>query len=234
MLKTKSWTVYQHKHKTNNKSYIGITSQCPASLRWGSNGKNYSPTTYFGSAISKYGWDSFEHIILYEGLTKEEAEKIEIKLISDLKTQDKQFGYNLLEGGSTPTITEEIRKKMSKSMLGNKNGLGKICSEEKKKKISEAQLGKVISAETRLKQSEAAKRRGGHSFTDEQKKKISDSHIKKSIYCVELDTAYESIQACGKALGIPATSICAVVRGRHKSTKGLHFIYKEGDKDEIN
>jgi group I intron endonuclease len=222
--------VYQHINKINGKRYIGITSQSPASLRWGSNGKNYSVKTRFGAAILKYGWDTFEHLIVAESLTRTEAEALEIKLIAEYKTQDKQFGYNLLEGGNAPTITKEIRQKMSKAMTGNKNGLGKVCSEEKKRKIREAQLGKIVPLEVRQKQSESAKRRGGHSFTEEQKKKISDSHKKKPVYCVELDNYYESIQACGKALGIPATCICAVVRGKHKSTGGLHFIYKEDDK----
>lgn len=222
----KRWTVYQHVNKINSKRYIGITSQFPVTLRWGINGKNYSSKTRFGAAILKYGWDNFEHLIIAENLTGEEAEALEIKLIAKYKTQDKRFGYNLLEGGNTPKITEEIRQKMSKSMMGNKNGLGKVCSEEKKRKISEAQIGKEVPLDVRLKQAAAAKRRGGHSFTEEQKKKISDSHKKRAIYCIELDTYYESIQACGKALGIPATSICAVVKGRHKSTKGLHFIYR--------
>lgn len=117
-------------------------------------------------------------------------------------------------------------------MMGNKNGLGKVCSEEKKRKISEAQIGKVISIETRRKQSESAKRRGGHSFTPEQRKKISDGHTKRPVYCIELDTTYESIQECARQSGILATVICAVVRGRYNSTHGLHFRYAEEENEK--
>lgn len=66
-------------------------------------------------------------------------------MIKELNTQNKQFGYNILEGGDCPTITPEVRKKMSEAMKGNKNGLGHPCSEEKKKKISQTQKGKKLS-----------------------------------------------------------------------------------------
>lgn len=66
------YTVYQHKNKINGKIYIGITMQKPE-VRWGKNGNNYKSSPHFYSAIQKYGWDNFEHNILFTGLTKEEA-----------------------------------------------------------------------------------------------------------------------------------------------------------------
>ena len=62
------YTVYRHTNKMNGKRYIGITKQKPE-RRW-QNGYGYVGT-YFGNAISKYGWDAFEHEILFEGFTKE-------------------------------------------------------------------------------------------------------------------------------------------------------------------
>ena len=58
------YTVYQHKNKINGKIYIGITSKDPEK-RWGHNGYNYKSSSYFYSAIQKYGWDNFEHNILF-------------------------------------------------------------------------------------------------------------------------------------------------------------------------
>ena len=68
-----TYSVYMHINKINGKKYIGITSQRPKS-RW-HNGKGYAQQRRFYSAIKSYGWDNFEHIILFNGLTKKEAEE---------------------------------------------------------------------------------------------------------------------------------------------------------------
>ena len=61
------WIVYMHRNMINDKKYIGITSR-NVDLRW-QNGLGYK-NTHFGNAIKKYGWENFEHIILFEGLNK--------------------------------------------------------------------------------------------------------------------------------------------------------------------
>lgn len=220
----KIWTVYKHTCLDNNKVYIGITSQQPASLRWGVNGRNYSLTTRFGCAIKSHGWDRFSHELLFENLTKEEACKKEIELITFYESQDKNYGYNILAGGDAPTIPDTIRQKMSKAMLGNKNG-AHPCSEEAKLKISKAQIGKVVSAETRQRQSIAAKKRKRVACSEETKKKIADKHKKKKVLCTTTGEVFESVQEAGRKTGMPATAICAVCRGRHKSACQLHFEY---------
>lgn len=193
----KLWTVYKHTCIDNNKVYIGITSQYPASLRWGANGKNYSLNTRIGCAIKAHGWDHFTHEILFEGLSKSDACKKEIELIAFYHSQDKEFGYNMLAGGDAPSITAEIRTKMSKAMMGNKNG-AHPCKEETKLKISLAQIGKVVSAETRLHQSIATKNRKRQSCSEETKKKISAKHKKKAVLCIDTGETFESIQDAGK------------------------------------
>jgi len=153
----KTYCIYQHINKTNGKRYIGITKQTPEN-RWGNDGINYKGFCRFWSAICKYGWDGFEHEIVVSGLTKEEACELEVKLIKEYKTQDRDFGYNILEGGNTPKMTEEVRKKMSSSMKGNKNGLGHPCSEDKKRRISESQKGRKLTPEHKMLLSLAKKR----------------------------------------------------------------------------
>ena len=120
-------TVYQHKNKINGKVYIGITSQIPTQ-RWGANGKNYRSSPHFYSAIQKYGWNNFEHNILLENLSKEDACTKEQELIKKFNTMDKRFGYNQTSGGECFELSAEARIKKSKAMIGNKNGLGKPCS----------------------------------------------------------------------------------------------------------
>ena len=150
------YLVYKHTNKINNKVYIGITSRTTQE-RWGKNGSNYSTSPHFFSAIHN-GWDNFEHEILFDGLTKEEACVKEKELIKKYKSNDRNFGYNQTDGGECCILNEDARRKKSLAMMGNKNGLGKPCSKEKAKKISEAQKGKIVSEETRRKQSEIAKK----------------------------------------------------------------------------
>ena len=75
-----NYTIYMHKNKINGKVYIGQTCQNPIK-RW-DNGRGYETSSRFYNAILKYGWDNFDHIILYSNLSLEEANIIEEKLIA--------------------------------------------------------------------------------------------------------------------------------------------------------
>ena len=92
------YIVYQHKNKINGKNYFGITSRKPEE-RWGHNGCKYKTSPHFYSAIQKYGWDNFEHNILFDNLTKEEACTKEQELIKKYNSMNRKFGYNLITGG---------------------------------------------------------------------------------------------------------------------------------------
>ena len=216
--------MYQHKNKINGKVYIGITSREPEK-RWGINGSNYKSSPHFYSAIQKYGWDNFEHNILFENLTKEQACEKEQELIKYFNSTNREFGYNSTSGGEAFSLNEDTRKKMSISMLGNKNGLGYPCSEEKKSKISNAQKGRQLTEDHKEKLSIAATKR--HVPCSEEKKETLSKNYpnKKKVYCEELDKVFDSVQQCGKELGIPPTNISKLCNGRGKTLKGYHFKY---------
>lgn len=72
----KKYFVYKHVNNINNKVYIGITCKSYPELRCGLNGSGYN-LQVFGKAVNKYGWYSFEHIILYSNVTEEFAKKKE-------------------------------------------------------------------------------------------------------------------------------------------------------------
>lgn len=134
-----SFTVYAH-ISPSNKIYIGITSQIPRK-RFEYNGKGYEHCPVFWKAIQKYGWSNIKHIILIEGLTKDEAELAEIYLIKKYKTTSREHGYNVDNGGNCKgTHSLETRMKISR---GNK---GKIVSEENRRKHSEKLKGKMVGA----------------------------------------------------------------------------------------
>lgn len=222
--------VYQHKNKINGKMYFGITSRKPKE-RWGNNGSGYKSTPHFYSAIQKYGWDNFEHNILYEDIPKEEACYIEKMLIEKYKTQNREFGYNILEGGQASELPIEVRRKMSESMTGNKNGLGHRCSEEKKKKISDAQKGRKFTESHKRKLSEAAKKRHVP-CSEEKRKKLSENYPnKREVYCDETNEVYPSVQECARQLHLYATNVSKVCKGIHNTTGGYHLRYYD---DVIN
>lgn len=221
-----SYTVYQHINKQNGKRYIGITKRS-VEERWGAYGENYSTSPHFWSAIQKYGWDMFDHIVVATGLTKIAACQLEKDLIAKYNTQI--TGYNMTSGGEDGLMSDEAKKKLSESMLGNKNGLGHKCSDEKRAKIKASQpsLGKHLSAEHRAKLSAAAKVRISYPRSEETKKKISDSHSKLAVIDTDTGELFESVQHCARVTGISASVICRVCKHPDKchSAYGRHFAY---------
>lgn len=123
-MEEKIWKVYKHINKINNKLYIGITSNIEK--RFGKNGSGYLRKNkngdftqpHFANAIQKYGWENFEHIILYDCLTKNEANKIEKDLINKYKSNNPLFGYNIRAGGTNGLLSKETKEKISKSRKG--------------------------------------------------------------------------------------------------------------------
>ena len=92
-VESNSYLVYKHT-APNGKVYIGITGFDPQ-YRWLNNGRGYKTQPTFFNAIIKYGWINFEHEILFEGLTEEEALNKEEELIQHYKSYDRRYGYNV-------------------------------------------------------------------------------------------------------------------------------------------
>ena len=101
VLKQNNWTketpccIYTH-ISPSGKVYIGQTRQKYLSSRW-EGGRGYKRCKIFFRAIQKYGWDNFQHIMLYDGLTPDEANSIECELIAEYKS--KGMSYNSHPGG---------------------------------------------------------------------------------------------------------------------------------------
>lgn len=71
----KEYCIYCHTNKINGKKYIGQTRQ-ELNRRF-RDGEGYKECPKFYNAIKKYGWDNFEHEVLFEHLTLEEANQKE-------------------------------------------------------------------------------------------------------------------------------------------------------------
>lgn len=125
----KKFIVYCHTLKSDGRKYIGITGQNPKK-RW-NYGNGY--TSYFRNAIKKYGWNNFEHTILFEDLTEQEAIQKEIELIKELDLTDREKGFNLCYGGQGTNGYVFNEKDIEKMRISH---LGKKLTEEQKQKIS--------------------------------------------------------------------------------------------------
>lgn len=274
----KKYKVYKHTFP-NGKFYIGITSKVRIEERWGDSGKYYKGQFVY-RAIKKYGWDNIKHEILFEDLPKIQAYQKEIELIAFYKSNDKRFGYNIESGGNTRKLMTYAKKKMlsikCKELIksGRINLTKTLQSEEAKKKRKES-LTKYyekygVSEETRQKISKAVKGKTGHKWTDEEKrraseryknrefteewkrkisqskqgtknamfgKKLTQEHKdkiskavmknskKKRVYCFETNTIYISLSECGRQLGISNSEICKVCKGKRTHVKNYHFKY---------
>ena len=126
----RNYSVYMHINLENLKLYVGITGREPK-VRW-KKGYGYKSNSYLWNEIciakqkakdnklDKDGWDKyFAHLILFENLTKAEAEAKEIELINEYRTTERDRGYNIESGGNSKGKTsEETREKISKLKKG--------------------------------------------------------------------------------------------------------------------
>lgn len=169
----KEYIVYCHILKLDGRKYIGITSQKPKK-RW-NYGNGY--TSYFKNAIKKYGWNNFDHQILYEHLTEEEAINKEIELIEEMQLNDRTKGFNICKGGQGTNgyrFTKKDIDKMSKSHIGKK------LSDEQKEKISIALKEYYSHIPKKPKPEPKPKgRKSGFHLTEETKEKLRQANLGK-------------------------------------------------------
>ena len=235
----RTWLVYCHENKINQKKYFGISCQ-RAEDRW-KNGLGYNPynrgTSYFYRSIQKYGWDGFNHIVLFEGLEREVACEIEIFLIDKFKTTNVNNGYNVALGGDLGgygvIVSEETRLKMSKTRKGTRLGeehhfYGKHHTEEARKKMSE----KVIQSNIRRGHGP----RTGIKFNEESRLKISKSNS-SSVTQLTLDgefvNEFYGANEAQRQTGIVRTAInsCCSGRGNSKTAGGYVWMYTKDYKE---
>lgn len=236
----KIYTLYIHKNKTNNKMYIGITHQNPAQ-RWRSQGKGYKSQEKFYRAIEKYGWDGFEHIILFNNLTKLEASEKEQQLISIFDTINN--GYNVSKGGSTTNHSQETIEKIRQKKLGQKHSENtkKLIRASKQKDCKPVycvetnktyeSLGAAAAA-TNIDKSSIARcctqkqiTAGGFhwAFVNETPIFQQDKRKLTPVLCITTNIAYETLTAAARDLGLDASNIRKACLGKYKTTGGKQW-----------
>lgn len=96
--------VYKIINLINKKSYIGITNNIKARFafhktRYNKESKKEYIKKPLYKAFRKYGIENFKFIVLYKGLSIDEAKEKEIELIKKFKTLTHENGYNVTKGG---------------------------------------------------------------------------------------------------------------------------------------
>lgn len=210
----KEYIIYEHINKINGKRYIGQTCQKPE-YRW-NHGEGYKNSAHFYSAIKKYGWDNFEHNILYTNLTQKEANKLEEELIKKYNLTNREKGYNSDSGGKNKIPSDETRLKQSISAQNRP-----IVSEETKKKLSQLSKGITRSKETRDKISQASIQR-------EKDKQARGGRRERKVKCLNTGEVFNSCREAADWCGLVGTSgIASVCNQGKQKTAGVHPTTKE-------
>lgn len=221
-----NYKVYKHTFP-NGKVYIGITKQKP-NVRF-KNGYGYQRNVLMWKAICKYNWNNVKHDIIFDGLTKEQAENKEIELIDFYKSNQAKYGYNIQNGGNCiGNVSEETKKKISIANKGKANKFKGIPrSEDVKQKISQANKGKTSWCKGKKMPKEFGKK-----ISQRQKGKIRQhdgGRPKKKVLCIETNTIYESMHDAYQKTGIFYKNISAVCNGKRNVAGGYHWkIFMEG------
>lgn len=167
-------SVYKLTCAASGKSYIGITIR-KLKQRWASHvhdALTQKRDTFLGRAIRKHGAGSFSMTLLQEVETVEQAALLERALIAEHGTLA-PGGYNLTTGGEIVPGWQMHRgsvEKRNAALRGRKHSL------ERKQHLSRIALGRVISEETRRKISASGL---GKRHTDAAKEKCRQIHLGK-------------------------------------------------------
>lgn len=221
---SKKTCVYMHINKENGKRYVGITCQ-GIEQRW-RNGGGYR-YGIFANAIKKYGWDAFEHVVLYENLSYEEAKAKEAELINVYRSDDMRYGYNMTKGGDGTvgyTHTEASRAKMSKTRIERGTNKGKNNPMYGKSGELAPHFGVSVSETAKIKMSKAAIDR------HEQWRKIGYHPEAKAVISVDSlghKEYYFSAAEAERQTGARATSIIRCCRGQKKTYYKKLWYYAE-------
>lgn len=223
--------VYEHVNLFNNKRYIGITSQIPE-VRW-QRGSGYRENTIFFRAIKKYGWDNFEHNILYEGLSNREALEIESTLIKKYKSLG--VSYNISDGYEELGISKRIPIIVYDT---GGNYVGAYISIHKASielGIPETNITMALSNKYNITQAKGyVFLKEGDNILDKLDKldKVNKRHSSARRPVIQLTkneqilAEFNSVSDAANSLGCGTGSISNCLKGRYKTAAGYKWRYK--------
>ena len=191
--------IYVIENMINNKKYIGQSVNVEKRLN--NHKRMLVNNTHFNqhlqSSFNHYGLSDFNFRIIKE-CSEKDLDNWERWYIRVFNTQNRECGYNILDGGAGGgCYTDEMKQKFSKMQIGEKNHMygvtgkkhpryGKTHTNEVKQKLKELGqkrvgennpfFGKKHSEETKQKISQANK--GRNLWSDEDKQKMRKERLK--------------------------------------------------------
>ena len=194
---------------------------------------NNRQRSYMGSgkviklAIKKYGKENFKKETVVEGdFNRELTDALEKHYIRLYNSNNKKVGYNLDGGGRKNRVfkmSEEGKRKIGLSKIGNTNRRGKKASIETRLKLSISHIGKKQPKE------QIDKRKASRKITFEKTEYVYRPrfYARKSIKCININTQeeklFESITIAASMLNLKRTAInnnlknmCKLVNKQYK------------------
>jgi group I intron endonuclease len=190
--------IYLIKNLINGKVCVGQTDRTLAKRKWEyhsnfNNNECHNP--YLLNAFKKYGWDNFEFTVIDTALNLDELNQKEIFYIKEYHSTDRNFGYNIEEGGNNSSPSDETLIKMSNAHLGIKQS-----DEWKDKRIAKAgsieakKYGKAKTDQEKLELSiNSSKFWQGKKRDEETKKKISQTKLEKGLSNKQKETICKKV-----------------------------------------
>jgi group I intron endonuclease len=216
--------IYQWKHLESGKIYVGSAFDLSKRLKYYFNKKylEQNKSMYICNALQMHGYSSFSLEILeyisITNLSKEEArELILLREQFYINSLEPKYNINPTAGSRLGAQhTEATLVKMSEVKIGNNNPMfgktgelnpmfGKSHSLYTKAKLSQANIGKLISIETKAKMSEA--------LSGEKNPMFGKTHAKKSIDLMSVAMVGEKNSMFGKSHSVGTKAKMSLANG---------------------
>jgi len=237
--------IYMIKNKINGHCYIGQSVDIHKRWMDHKTPSKRSKGMVLSRALTKYGCDNFEFIVLEE-CSEEDINEREMYYIALLKPV-----YNMNRGGSGNKghrLSANLKKRLS--ILSKLQWRQKTDKERRaiiNNNLKGPRKGHPVREETRRKLQQSALRQFANGMSEEHKRKISQAlkgkkkgYIARAVAVEQLDkntgkviNVYKTIKEAAIAVGCHPSNITTVCKGRQITAAGYKWKYHLGSVETI-
>lgn len=197
----RKFKIYVHINKHNGKLYIGQTCK-DERFRW-NNRKGYIGCHHFWNAIQKDGWNSFNHIVLFE-VNSQELTNISEEFINALKNYGIKHNQKQVICLNDLTIYDSLSK-AGKSKNVSEGKISRCCNKKANYAGNDEKLGKLL-----------------WEFYNETKQYKISKYIPKNLKqckCLTTNKVFTSTQEASDEYAINKNTIAWVCNPNNKNNK---------------